>query len=232
MSVGCRVVCISRTEGANAREVARAVSDALGFRIVDEEVLAHAALDAGIDPEALADVERRKSAAKKIRDRFIASGAATSTDHPFASGPDTITGGTLGVAYGGYARAARLSTDQLRGLIRSAIDEIAALGDVVIVAHAASHALARRDGVLRVMVTASPTTRSARLCELQQIDAKEAEQTVKKSDGDRADYLHRFYGIDHELPTHYDLVVNTDMLEPGDAAAAILALASRQPAPA
>ena len=28
----------------------------------------------------------------------------------------------------------------------------------------------------------------------------------------RRDYLKRFYELDEELPTHYDLVVNTDVL--------------------
>jgi Cytidylate kinase-like family len=179
--VGCRVVCISRTEGANARTVAGAVCDALGFRLVDEEVVAHAAVDAGVDQDVIADVERRKSAVAKIRNRFVASGVANSTDQ-FMTALDPVTAGTLGASLSGYARSVRLSADELRGLIRSAIDEIAASGNVVIVAHAASHALARREGVLRVLITASPATRSARLSESLEVDAKEADQAVKKSD--------------------------------------------------
>ena len=35
---------------------------------------------------------------------------------------------------------------------------------------------------------------------------------MKDSDAGRRDYLKRFYEIDEELPTHYDLVVNTDVL--------------------
>jgi cytidylate kinase len=35
---------------------------------------------------------------------------------------------------------------------------------------------------------------------------------VKQSDAARRDYLKRFHGVDEELPTHYDLVVNTDVL--------------------
>jgi cytidylate kinase len=35
---------------------------------------------------------------------------------------------------------------------------------------------------------------------------------VKDADAARRDYLKRFYGVDEELPTHYDLVVNTDVL--------------------
>ena len=35
---------------------------------------------------------------------------------------------------------------------------------------------------------------------------------MKESDAGLRDYLKRFYNVDQELPTHYDLVVNTDVL--------------------
>jgi cytidylate kinase len=41
---------------------------------------------------------------------------------------------------------------------------------------------------------------------------------VKQSDAARRDYLSRFFGIDEELPTHYDLVVNTDRVSVQEAA--------------
>ena len=106
-----------------------------------------------------------------------------------------------------------------------------AAGDVVILAHAASQSLAGRNQVLRVLVTASPATRSARLSDSLQVDAKEGDSMVKKGDAGRADYLKRFYGIDRELPTHYDIVVNTDNLTPEEAAAAIVGLARPADAP-
>jgi hypothetical protein len=43
------------------------------------------------------------------------------------------------------------------------------------------------------------------------LDRAAAEKTIKSSDAARADYLKRFYGV-KELPTSYDLVVNTDAL--------------------
>jgi cytidylate kinase len=98
-------------------------------------------------------------------------------------------------------------------------------GSVVIVAHAASHALAGRDDVLRVLVTAPPSVRARRLAETSGVDPGAAAKKIKESDAARADYLKRFYGVDHELPTHYDLVVNTDRLT-GDQAAEILTRAA------
>jgi cytidylate kinase len=92
----------------------------------------------------------------------------------------------------------------------------------VIVAHAASLALAGRN-VLRVLVTASPETRAGRVAAARGVDERAAARVVKDEDAARADYLKRFYGVDRELPTHFDLVVNTDVLVPGLAAELVLA---------
>jgi cytidylate kinase len=92
----------------------------------------------------------------------------------------------------------------------------------VIVAHAASVALAGRDDTLRVLVTASPETRVRRYAEQHGTTEDAAGEEISFSDGARADYLKRFYGIERELPTLYDLVVNTDRSTPGDAASLVL----------
>jgi cytidylate kinase len=109
-----------------------------------------------------------------------------------------------------------------RSLIRGAIQQTAAAGKVVIVAHAASIALAGDDGVLRVLVTASPEARAKRLVQTGQIDEHEAAKEIARSDKERAAYIKRFYRVDHELPSHYDLVVSTDRLSPSDACTLVL----------
>ena len=100
-------------------------------------------------------------------------------------------------------------SEDFRALIREAIQETAERGDVVIASHAASLALAGRDDLLRVLVTASPETRTKRLADAGESDPQ---GVVKEQDAARADYLRRFHRIDRELSTHYDLVVNTDTL--------------------
>lgn len=74
----------------------------------------------------------------------------------------------------------------------------------MIVAHAALVALAERDDVLLVLVTASPETRRRRLAEAHRLDEKESAKALGQADAGRADYLERFHGIGTELPTHYD----------------------------
>jgi cytidylate kinase len=117
--------------------------------------------------------------------------------------------------------------DTLRGLIRQAVVETADSGQVVIVAHAASQALTDRDNVLRVLVTASPDTRAKRLLASESISERQAQKTIHDSDRSRADYLARFYAIDQELPTQYDLVINTDRLDTEQVAALVIQAARK-----
>jgi cytidylate kinase len=182
------------------------VAEQLGFRLIDEDILARAAIEAGVEQDVVADVERRRSVLHRLLEGL---------------GPATAgTGGMLVVPEeAGYGRE---SSRELRELIKSAIEETATEGRVVIVAHAASLALAGRPDVLRVFITASSATRQGRVAESLQIDEKEAARVLKRSDAARADYIKRFYGIDAERPTHYDLVINTDTLTPADAARLIV----------
>jgi cytidylate kinase len=114
----------------------------------------------------------------------------------------------------------------LRSLIRRSVAETAAAGEVVIVAHAASIALAADESVLRVLVTAPPEVRAKRLADAEDLDEREAGRRIEGSDKGRAAYFQQFYGIDRELPHHYDLVVNTERLSPERAVALVLEAAA------
>jgi hypothetical protein len=209
-AVAYKIVCISSEDGAGALEAAQLVAGGLGFRLIDEAIVVHAAKEAGVDQDVMADVERRKSLLVRVIEGLGPAGLGTAG---------------LGVGYAvppDMMGASERPSDELRGLIRSVIEETAAAGNAVIVAHAASLALGDREDVLRVAVTASPSTRERRLAEAGGLDAKDAARTIKQSDAARADYIKRFYGIGEELPIHYDLVINTDKLAPEHAAQLIL----------
>jgi cytidylate kinase len=199
------------------RDVAASVTTSLGFTLVDEAIIMRAAAEAGVDPQVVADVEQRRSFMDRCLGALTMSGDVTAV---------VFTGGG-----GGYLAPEEHVSDELRNLIRMAIEETADRGNVVIVAHAASHALADRDDVLRVLVTASPETRCARMAAEQGLSEKDAARAIAEADTNRADYLRRFFGEKAELPTQYDLVVNTDRLPIG-AAAAVVSAAAGQPAAA
>ena len=102
---------------------------------------------------------------------------------------------------------------------------MASEGQAVIVAHAASMALSGREGVLKVLITASPEERAERLVWANGLERGTAEAAVRNSDRERADYFRRFYALEQELPTHYDLVINTDQIVPEQAVNLIVAAA-------
>jgi len=199
--VGFGAVCISSHDGAGAAEAARLVAERLGFRLIDEDIVARAAVEADVDREVVADVERRKSLLTRVLEGL---------------GPASMAGGAM-IMLPDQADYARFASHELRGLIRSAIEETARDGKVVIVAHAASLALASREDVLRVLITAPTEARQRRLAESLDVDEREAARVLKRSDAGRADYIKRFYGVAEE-PTHYDLVISTERLTPEDAA--------------
>jgi cytidylate kinase len=207
--VGRNVVCISRAMGAGGEEVGRRVAERLGFKFADEEIVADAAARGGIDAGSVADEEERKSRATRVLEALALSG-----DIGLAGGVPLSAGDT------------QPSGPEIRALIRETIEQLAAEGNVIIVAHAASHALPERADILRVLVTASPAVRAKRLGESEGLDRRGADRAVKESDTARRDYLRRFYDLKDELPTQYDLVVNTDFLSIDEAAQLITVAAT------
>jgi cytidylate kinase len=193
------VICISHETGAGGVEVGQAVSERLGVPYVDEDIVVRAAEKGGVSHELVADAEERKSLALRLVRTLAWAGT------PVAVPPESLLD----------------LTDDYRRLIVDVIRETADQGDVVIVAHAASVALADHPGVLRVLVTAPQDVRVREVAAASALDDRAARKLVKDSDAGRASYFKRFHGLDHELPAQYDLVVNTERFTP-DAAAALI----------
>jgi len=200
-------VCISHATGAGGEEVGRLVSERLGSLYIDDEIVARAAARGGIGPDDVADEERRKSLVVRVLEAMAPGGSELGASIP----------ARIGVV---------LSSDDIRALIRETIEQTAARGNAVIVAHAASYGVTQGPEALRVLVTASPNTRAARVGKAEGLDEARAARAVKDSDAGRRDYLKRFYDVDEELPTHYDLIINTDALSIEQAAELVSKAAS------
>lgn len=215
-----RAVCVSQVTAAGGEMVGRLVAERLGFQYVDDEVIALAAEHAGIEPAALASAEHYTGLLSRFVDALLGALVVPPADasgyfphdadyyHPEKPPPATPP------------------LDEARDLIHDAILEIAKRGNVVIVAHAASMALKGHTDVLRVHVTASMPTRVRRASLPNTlITEQEHGRVLAEHDRQRLKYLERFYGVTQELPTHYDLVINTDALAVEQAVAAVTAVA-------
>ena len=213
--MGLRVVCISRTTAAGGENVGDTVAQRLGFRYVDEQIIERAAQLAQVDPKLVEAAEHRQPLLQRLIGKLAAAYEL--------AGPVSLATGVPLDAFAPGPVGYQAMPEDLRVLIRAAIHEVAKVGHVVIVAHAASVALAGTAGVLRVLVTASPAVRAQRLAVAQGISADEATAAIAKSDRERRDYFQEFYKIKDELPTHYDLAINTDVLTPKQAVEVIVA---------
>jgi cytidylate kinase len=204
----CSVVCVSHATGSDGEEIGKRVAERLGYLYVDEEIVARAAAQGGLEPGEIADEERRKSFARRVLETLADGG-----------GDAYMLAATAGMEI--------VRPEDVRALIRETVVQTAARGNVVIVAHAASYALEPGPQMLRVLVTASPETRTKRVAAAGGLDEAQAAREIKDSDAGRRDYLRRFYSVDEESPTRYDLVVNTDLLSTEDAAEIVLRAADR-----
>jgi cytidylate kinase len=204
------VVCVSHTTGSGGDEIGKQVADRLGYLYVDEEIVARAAAEGGFEPRDVADEERRKSFVRRTLE-VLAEGRG---DGVMLSAPVAST-------MQGFDPA------DIRALIRETVVQTAGRGNVVIVAHAGSYAVEPGTRTLRVFVTASPKTRAERVAAAEGLDEAKAERMIKDSDAGRRDYLKRFYSVDRESPTDYDVVVNTDLLSNEQATEIVLRAADR-----
>lgn len=194
--MACKVVAVARSLGAGGDEIGRAVAKELAFRCADEEIITRAAQEAGVSPETVAEVEHTPALITRILESMARAPIDPADPQGWLAAGSSFPEGTSD-----YER-----------LIERIVRETAGEGDVVIIAHGGSIALAGMDGLLRVFVTASPDVRAERLAHGTGVGEGEAKKAIDDSDRQRRDYLRRFYDVRQELPTHYDLVVNTDVL--------------------
>jgi cytidylate kinase len=201
--MGYRAVALSQVDGSGAESIGRDVARQLGFGYLNEAIVAQVASDRGVDPAIVSDAEQRKSFFTRLAE-MAARGV-----------PEVMPDTSL------YAFD---ETDTLLQLIRDAVRDAADGGNVVLVAHAACYACAGRPDVLRVWVTAPPSTRASRLASALGLSDKEAAKLVRQSDAARASYLKRVYDISEESDTDYDIVINTERLTTEAAAGLIVGL--------
>jgi cytidylate kinase len=208
--VACTVVCLSHTTGSGGDEVGKRVAEQLGYLYVDEEIVARAAAQGGLEPRDVADEERRRSFARRFLETLVEGG-----------GDAWMLGASLAAPTEGLPPA------DVRALIRETVVQTAGHGNVVIAAHAGSYAVEPGPRTLRVFVTASPRTRAQRVAAAEGLDEAQALRMIKDSDAGRRDYLKRFYSVDRESPTDYDVVVNTDLISSEQAAEIVMRATDR-----
>lgn len=206
-----RVITIARQVGTGGEDVARIVAETTGYRLLDYGVIQEAAQEAGVSPETVSDAEHKPSFFSRIIEAL-------------ARNPATPASGQWGEPVN-IAATPLLTSVDYRQLIQQVIEDFARQGDVVFLGHGAQFMLKNRPDVLRVLVTGTSAARVRRLIAMMGADEQRARDLVQKTDRERVDYFRTYYGEDWLGCASYDLSVNTDRLEPAQAADVVLAAA-------
>lgn len=108
------------------------------------------------------------------------------------------------------------------------MNELADEGRYVIVGRAGQAILHGRAGALHVRVISPISLRIERLMQEHSISVEAAKAQIEASDRSRRAFLKRFYASDWDSPELYDLVINTEKIDPKTAAGIICEVMSSQ----
>lgn len=204
-----RIITVARQVGTLGEEVARLVAEEMDYRLLDYRVVQAAAEEAGVSTETIAEAEHKPSFFTRILEAL-------------ARNPSGAAGGAW-VEPLDMSGTALLTSADYRDLVRQVVEDYAEQGNVVFLGHGAQFLLAGRPDTLRVLITGTKAARTRRVMAGMACSEEQALEVLNRTDRERSGYFKDYFGADWLSPAAYDLAVNTDSLNPSQAAALIRA---------
>jgi len=212
------VITFSGTLGSGAREIAQLVARRLRLDYVDREILARTAQSLGV---SVAAVEQRDERPATLGERvasmlsnFLERSAVAGGDP--ALGPESLAvllSRTYSEAVGERPSGpAELDERRYMRTITGVIEALAEGGNVVLVGRGSPVILRDRPGSLHVLTMAPLEMRAQRIALREEIAVAEARRRVQESDRGRAGFHRKFFKIDADDPSLFDLVICTGRL--------------------
>jgi cytidylate kinase len=212
------VITVSGALGSGARDVAQLVAHRLGLDYVDREILARTAQSLGV---SVAAVEQRDERPATLGER-VASMLTSFLERSAVAGGDPALGPeSLALLFSRtYSEAAseqpggppELDERRYIRTITSVIEALAEGGNVVLVGRGSPVILRDRPGSLNVLTMAPLETRVQRIALREEITVAEARRRVQESDRGRAAFHRKFFKVEADDPSLFDLVICTGHL--------------------
>jgi cytidylate kinase len=198
-----QLITISREYGAGGSELGMALGERLGWPVLDHELVRQLATRLRCDErDIVAMDEHAPSLFERIASVAVVT-APESRDHsrPWTTDPDCV------------AAAAREVLLDAAGRL-----------PLIVVGHGGNCLFRDRPDVLRVRVSAPFEVRVRRVAQRTGVSGSTAAADVRRRDGDRQQYLQRYYRSNVNDPYEYDLQINTGTVPFEAAARLVLAL--------
>ena len=212
------IVTFSGFMGSGAMEIASLVAGRLGLDYVDREILARAAQSLGV---SLAAVEKRDERPVTLGERlasmlrnFLERSAVAGSDP--ALGPEGL-GILLSRSYGeaaGEKPSEPPELDERRYIdtVTGIIQALAEGGNVVLVGRGSHIILRDRPDSLHVLTVAPFDRRVQHIALRDEMAPGEARRRTQESDRGRAAFHRKFFKVEADDPSLFDLVIDTRRL--------------------
>lgn len=202
MASEIRVVTISRQIGSGGGELARRVGRALGWRVVDREVV-----------QAISRELRLPEEEAEARDERVAGFAERVGQLLSNVFPDMIPPAMP---------PSRVADEEVRALCEGVLREAVRTPPVILVGHGAAWLFADRDDALHLRVVAPEEERAARVEARLDVGPERALEELRARDGARRDYIRHHYGAEWTDALGYHAVLNTGALTLDEAEALVV----------
>jgi cytidylate kinase-like protein len=205
-----QLITISREFGAGGSELGVLLGRQLGWPVLDHELVRQLAARLSCDEGEVVAMDEH---APSFLERLAAMALVTAPESrvhstPWATDPDCV------------AAAAR-----------EVLLEAAQTPPLIVVGHGGNCLFRNRTDVLRIRVAAPFDVRVRRVAQRTGASSQRATAEVRRKDGDRQQYLQRYYQSDVNDACEYDLQINTGTLSLDAAASLVLSLLRTEPAP-
>jgi cytidylate kinase len=185
------VITVSRQYGSMGDEIAQAVAEKLGLRLVAQDVLSEVARRLGVTQSQLSERDERDS-------NLVANLVRTMRRLYPATVPPSRPDEGLEVDEAAYLQ-----------VTRQVIWEIARNRDAIIVDRGAAFILESNPDVLHVLLVAPLSHRIEMVMATEKLEQRQALQKIKSADSSRSKYIRHYYRAKWLDAGHYDLVLNT-----------------------
>lgn len=211
--VAPNVITISRQIGSGGDEIALKVSKILDYVYFDKNLMVNVAKNIGVSEEEIFDFSEDTYEAKSFVDKILLRSKPIAVISP-SKGDESIL--------------KTLDEEECLSAIQTVISTLASGGKTVIVGRGGQAILKHKAGVVNVRIVAPKKVRIERIMKSEGLGQEAALKCIEDKDKANAEYLNRFYHIDWEDPSNYDLVLNTEKMD-FNVAARIIAMTTLQP---
>ncbi len=201
------VITIRGKLGSGAPEIGKLVAESLHVDYIDRELIAQVA--------ARLNLEEQEVVAKEMPPTSLQDRVAEALAHGY-----TIGNGIQGA----YLPIWQIPLDNNRYLeaLTGLVTELAQGHSAVIYGRGSQFILKDHPGALHVSIVAPLKVRLQRVVAERNSSEEAASKEIARFDSSAREFMKRFFGVEMEDPTYYDLIINTEKYSFQDAAAIII----------